>query len=83
MFTHADFNRSGRPIGRAFVSHRGYWTRVATIWQFECGDIAFWVRATFIAWPHSARIQKMLWPALGQLFDLAQLGELGTRIDGR
>lgn len=82
MFTHADFNRAGRQIGRAWLL-RPAWT-IATIWRFESGDIAYWVRGQFIAWPSQARTYPLSsMRDVGQLFDAAQLGTLGTRIDGR
>lgn len=81
MFTHADFNRDGRQIGRAWLS-RPTW-RIATVWRFECGDIAYWVRGQFIAWPHQVQLWGLSSTSdIGRLFDRGQLGELGTRIDG-
>lgn len=83
MFTHADFNRDGRQIGRGFICRPGYFPTIATLWRFECGDCAWWVRGQFIVWPHTVRLQQMQLRAAFQLFDAAQLGTLGTRIDGR
>lgn len=81
MFTHADFNRNGHAIGRCWLS-RPAWT-IATIWRFEAGDIAYWVRGHFIAWPHQVRIYRLSSREnIARLFDAAQLGQLGTRIDG-
>ena len=80
MFTHADFNRDGRQIGRAWLSYPSW--IIATVWRFSCGDIAYWVRGHFIAWPHQVRIYRISGRDIGRLFDAGQLGDLGTRIDG-
>lgn len=80
MFTHADFNRNGRAIGCAFISRNGHPFK-ATIWRFESGDIAYWVRGQFIAWPADVQLWWLQRRGAYTLFDAGQLGELGTRID--
>lgn len=81
MFTHADFNRAGKQIGRAWLSYPT-WV-IATVWQFRSGDIGYWVRGQFIAWPHQIRLLQLRdIRDIARLFDAGQLGDWGTTVDG-
>lgn len=67
MFTHADFNRRGKTLCYAFISQYGIsGIFFARLYRFASGDVAWWARGRFIAWPGRAcihdRIRRTSYP---------------------
>jgi hypothetical protein len=61
MFTHADFNRRGRTIVYAFISQTGVGgISFARLFRFASGDVAWWARGQFIAWPRKVHIHNRI-----------------------